>query len=164
MSKNKRPQITTEDVAPEIDADIDIASTIAKEDIERPDLAAVTDSSITDPVTLKYIQDLAFMEEEVTFVVAKTKDKNEPNPILAGNNGNTKPISLGVVVKMARKFLDSIINTVTETSTQEYMDDAGLKQTRILTHSTPSLSIQIIDDPSMLKGREWFAARQYGRL
>jgi hypothetical protein len=157
-----RPKITTQDVAPTINHDIDLSSNIATDDIERPDLAIATETSMTDPVTRKYVRDLAFMEEIVEFVVAKTHDKNEPNPIIAGVNGIPKVIERGVRYKLPRKFLNALINTVTDTNTHEYLDQDGLKQTRIETITSPSLQIQLISDPSGQSGMQWFAQAQHG--
>lgn len=154
----QRPKITTENVAPTIEGTIDISSNIAMEDIDRPDIHVMSDG---DPNS-KYIRDLAFMEEQVTFIVAKTKDKNDPDPIISGCNGQNLIVELGKPVKAARKFLNSLINTVMDISTSEYIDEQGLKQTRISTLHSPSLQIQLMDDPSGQKGFDWFARAQHG--
>lgn len=158
-----RPKITTSDVAPTFQATVDAHASIATEDIDRPEIAVVTGSSMNDPVTKDYLRDLAFMEDIIEFIVAKTKDKNDPNPIIAGNSGQMRVIELGKRHRMARKFLDSLINTVVDISTSEYTDDQGLRQTKITQIFTPSLQIQIINDPSPY-GMEWFARAQHGAL
>ena len=90
-----RPQITTKDVAPTIVNDVDLASTIAKEDIDRPDLAIATETSMQDPVTLKYINDLKFMEEEVEFMLLETENNAAADPIVVGVNGVNKVVKRG---------------------------------------------------------------------
>ncbi len=157
-----RPQITTKDVAPTIVNDVDLASTIAKEDIDRPDLAIATDTSMSDPVTLKYVNDLKFMEDEVEFMLQKTSDKTAPNPIVAGVNGQNRTIYRGERYKLARKFLNAMISTLTDVSTYEYVDSNGLSQTRVETVTTPALQIQLLNDPAGEVGFNWFARAQHG--
>lgn len=152
-----RPKITTEDVAPTINQSIDMSSSIATEDIDHPNVDIVTD---IDP-NGQYIRDLDFMEEVVTFIVGKG-GKFDPNPIIAGCNGQNLVIERGKPVKAKRKFLNTLINTVFSLDTQEYLDDNGLKQTKVETTHTPSLSIQLLVDPSGQKGMEWFANVQHG--
>lgn len=165
MNSNQRPnrpQITTKDVAPTITNQVDLASTIALEDIDRPDLIIATQTSMNDPVTAKYAHDLAFMEQEVTFTVMKTPDKSAPNPIIVGVNGPTKTIWRGEHYTMARKFLNAMISTFTDVDTHEYIDHQGLSQTRVETVTTPSLQIQILNDPAGAEGMAWFAKAQHG--
>lgn len=157
-----RPQITTKDVAPTITNQVDLASTIALEDIDRPDLAIATDTSMNDPVTAKYAHDLAFMEQEIEFLVSETQDKTAPNPIVVGVNGINKVIYRKQRYKMARKFLNAMISTFTDVDTKEYVDANGLSQTRVETVTTPALNIQLLNDPAGALGFEWFAKAQHG--
>lgn len=166
MSQNhrpgSRPQITTKDVAPTIVNHVDLASTIALEDIERPDLAIATDTSMDDPVTAKYAKDLAFMEQEVDFILHPTQDKTAPNPIVVGVNGVNRVVYRNQRYKMARKFLNAMIATLTDVNTHEYIDANGLSQTRVETVTTPALQIQVLNDPAGPVGFEWFARAQHG--
>jgi len=157
-----RPQITTKDVAPTIVNDVDLSSKIAAEDIDRPDLAIATDTNMNDPVTAKYVADLAFMEQEVEFMVQKTPDKTAADPLVVGVNGVTRVVKRGDRYKMARKFLNAMISTHTEVGTHEYIDSNGLSQTRVETITTPSLQIQILNDPAGAEGFNWFARAQHG--
>lgn len=158
---SNRPKITTSDVAPQISHDIDLSSNIATEDIERPDLAIATDTSMDDPNTNKYVRDLAFMEDIVEFVVGKTKDKNEPDPIIAGVNGISRVIKRDAVQRLPRKFLNALISTTTDVDTVEFVDEKGLQQTRIQTVTTPALQIQLLSDPRGRDGIEWFRKAYY---
>lgn len=166
MSQNQRPgsrpQITTKDVAPTIVNKVDLASDIALGDIDRPDLAIATDTSMDDPVTKKYAQDLAFMEQEVEFMILPTTDKSAPNPLILGVNGVNRVAYRGQIYKMARKFLNTAINTFTDVNTEEYTDGKGLSQTRVGTITTPALQIQVLNDPAGQVGMEWFAKAQHG--
>lgn len=166
MSQNQRPgsrpQITTKDVAPTITNNVDLSSKIKLDDIERPDLAIVTDDSLNNPVIAKYMQDLAFMEQEVTFIIAKTHDKSAPDPLILGVNGPSRTVYRGVKYTMPRKFLNSAINTFTDVNTHEYLDKDGLSQTRVETITNPSLQIQILNDPAGAVGFDWFARAQHG--
>ena len=157
-----RPQITTKDVAPTIINDVDLASTIAKDDIDRPDLSIATETSMQDPVTLKYIKDLMFMEDEVEFMLLETDNSSAADPIVAGVNGVNKIVKRGVQYKMARKFLNSMISTLTSVDTHEYKDEKGLSQTRVQTRTTPALQIQLLNDPAGADGFAWFARAQHG--
>lgn len=166
MSQNhrpgSRPQITTKDVAPTIVNDVDLASTIALGDIDRPDLAIATETSMDDPVTAKYAKDLAFMEQEVEFMLLPTQDKTAPNPIVVGVNGINRAVYRNQRYKLARKFLNAMISTLTDVNTHEYKDEKGLSQTRVETITTPSLQIQVLNDPAGQVGMEWFARAQHG--
>jgi len=165
MSHNNgnRPKITTADVAPTINNTVETADArVRNEDLDRPDLAIATQTSMNDPVTRKYVDDLAFMEQEVEFVIAKTHDKNDPNPIIAGVNGVSKVIQRGLRYKLPRKFLNVLLNSFTDVSTHEYIDKDGLSQTRIETITNPSLQVQVLHDPAGAEGMAWFARTQHG--
>lgn len=168
MSQNQgqrpgsRPQITTKDVAPTITHNVDLSSKIDLDNIERPDLAIATDTSMSDPVTLKYAQDLAFMEQEVEFTVMKTADKTAADPLVVGVNGVNKIVKRGERYKMPRKFINAMISTFTDVGTHEYVDKDGLSQTRVETITTPALQIQILNDPAGADGFNWFARAQHG--
>lgn len=154
----QRSMIDTSDVAPTLQRSMDMPSTTATEDLDRDQIHVATDMDPND----KYIRDLAFMEEKVTFIVAKTRDKNEPNPIIAGCNGQSVVVERGKPIKEARKFLNSLINTTMDIDTYEYTDNDGLKQTRIETLHSPALQIQLIADPSGERGMSWFTRSQHG--
>lgn len=158
---SRLPKIITNDVAGDIHHNIDASSTIATEDIERPDLAIATDTSMNDPTTVQYVRDLAFMEDIVEFVVGKTKDKNEPDPIICGVNGISRVIKRDVVQRLQRKFLNALISTTTDVDTVEFVDEKGLQQTRIQTVTTPALQIQLLSDPRGRDGIEWFRKAYY---
>lgn len=166
MSQNQRPgsrpQITTKDVAPTITNNVDLSSKIKLDDIERPDLAIVTDDALNNPVMAKYMQDLAFMEQEVEFTVMKTADKTAADPLVVGVNGVNKIVKRGERYKMPRKFINAMISTFTDVGTHEYIDKDGLSQTRVETITTPALQIQILNDPAGADGFNWFAQAQHG--
>jgi|JI10StandDraft_1071094.scaffolds.fasta_scaffold99871_4 hypothetical protein len=156
----QKPKITTADVADVKESIIDPSNPII-EQIERPDLL-VSSENTSD----KYFEDLAFMEQKVSFTVSASHDKNEPNPILAGVNGETHCIYRGVKHVLPRKFLNALINTVTDVETFETLDSSGLRQTQFKTTSKPSLSIQYLpdgmQDPAGDKGYKWFAKLYHG--
>lgn len=165
MSSNQRPnrpQITTKDVAPTFVNHVDLASDIKLAEIDRPDLIIATETSMNDPVTAKYAHDLAFMEQPVEFIVLKTADKAAPNPIVVGVNGPSMTVWRGQRYTAARKFLNAMISTFTDVDTHEYVDEKGLSQTRVETVTSPSLQIQVLNDPAGAEGMEWFARAQHG--
>jgi hypothetical protein len=141
---------------------VDLASDIKLAEIDRPDLIIATDTNMNDPVTAKYAHDLAFMEQEVEFMVLKTADKTAPNPLVVGVNGPFMTIWRGKRYTAARKFLNAMISTFTDVDTHEYIDEKGLSQTRVETVTSPSLQIQVLNDPAGVEGMEWFARAQHG--
>ena len=155
-----KPKITTEDVNFSTEHIIDVsAPTIAE--IDRPDLTVASENTSSN-----YYEDLDFMEQVVSFAVARTSDKNEPNPIQSGVNGEHKLIYRGVTYKLPRKFLNALINSTSSIDTEEFLDHNGLRQTRVITTTTPSLTIQYLPDgmpdPAGAKGVKWFANAYHG--
>jgi len=146
-------KITSEDISKELDAmDIDMPSSVATADLERPDL-------VTAPRTVSkaHLKELAFMEEKVTFIVGETADRNAENPVPVGVNGVMRFFTRGVEYTEARKFVNCLIKKQDTVDTKNYLDSDQVQQTKIL--KTPSLKypLSIVSDPSKDLGRKWFA-------
>lgn len=164
MGNRKRPSIRSEDVSEGThEHKVDLASTIATDDIERPDLAVVTGEDLKSPNVAKYAEDLAFMEEEVTFIIGAGND-NDPIVIPVGVNGDLKYLNRGVEHTLPRKFLNELLSSAhSSVNTENYDDSEGAKQTRITKRTQHSYSVSMVKEPSAEKGWAWFRAKQaYG--
>jgi len=155
-TKAGRAAIETKDVEPPKASTVMMESDVATEDIERPDLAIVTEESLQSPVVKEYIKDLKFMEDIITFSIGQTTDKNAENPVPCGVNGVVHRIYRGEEVKLARKFLDSLIKREDAVATVNYKDKDNVDQTKI--EKTPAMKypLSIIHDPAGEVGRRWF--------
>lgn len=136
--------------------EIDMASSIATEDIERPDLITVTDDTLQSPHVQEYIKDLQFMEDPITFLIGDTTDPNAERVVSCGVNGERKDFVRGQEYKAARKFIDSLIKKNTNVKTQQYKDMDGVDQTKFVTNGALVYPISIIHDPAGETGRRWF--------
>lgn len=149
--KHQRPMINTSDVRGTESHFIDAHSSIPTDEIE---IAVVTNEDINSDSIAKYARDLRFMEEPVTFILANTNNKNDPNPILVGVNGEERVIWRSQVYTLARKFLNTLFETVHEMSTQQYQDQNGVTQTRFVRTVSPAYSVSVMQDTP--DGRKWF--------
>lgn len=151
----KLPSHTTGDFKGPEQFDIDLSSTLAADEIERPDLAVVTGADLDSPHVKEYNRDLAFMEDILEIVVHKSEDKYAPDPITCGVNGVIKVIKRGERFKMARKFVDALIKTSFRTETVQYKDANGIDQTKIENIPVQNCSVQVFHDPAGELGRKW---------
>lgn len=152
MSK-KLPSHNSSDFEGPGNFQIDLSSTL--DEIERPDIAVVTDADLHSPHVLEYAKDLAFMEDMLTIQVAESTDPNEPNPVSCGVNGVTKLFTRGEVYKVARKFVDALVKTSFRTETIQFKDANGIDQTKIKQIPIHNVTVQIFDDPAGEVGRRW---------
>lgn len=146
---------TTSDFKGPDQFDIDLSSTLAADEIERPDLVVVTDTNLNTPHVAEYIRITAFMEDILTVRVAESEDPYAPDPVTAGNNGVIKIFKRGETYKVARKFIDSLIKTSFRTKTVQYKDANGLDQTRIVQIPVHNVIVDVIEDPAGAYGRQW---------
>lgn len=157
-----RPMINTNDVAEQVNTEIDLHSSIPESQVYDTladiNFAAVTDESILSENVKKYARDLAFMEEKVTFVIQP--GSKEDSPVLTlGVNGQNVHVTRGQPIRAARKFLNTLFTYTHEMETQQYADPAtGLTQTRVLKKQQPAYPVSLLEDTP--EGRNWFAAYQ----
>lgn len=149
--KHQRPMINTSDVRGTESHIIDAHSSIPTDEIE---IAVVTNEDINSDSIAKYARDLHFMEQEVTFILANTNNKNDPNPIMVGVNGEERVIWRSQSYTLARKFLNTLFETVHEMGTQQYQDNNGVTQTRFVRTVSPAYSVTVMQDTP--EGRKWF--------
>ena len=151
----KLPSHSTSDFEGPEQFDIDLSSTLKADEIERPDLAVVTDANLETPHVKEYNFITAFMEDILTVRVAESEDPYAPDPVSSGNNGVIKLFKRGETYKVARKFIDSLIKTSFRTRTVQYKDANGLDQTRIEQIPVHNVIVDIIEDPAGSYGRQW---------
>jgi len=151
----KLPSHSTSDFKSPEQFDIDLSSTLKDDEIERPDLAVVTDADLDTPHVKEYNRITAFMEDILTIRVAESEDPYAPNPVTCGNQGVIKVFVRGEIYKVARKFVDSLIKTSFRTVTKQYKDIDGLDQTKIEQIPVHNVIVDVIDDPAGDYGRKW---------
>jgi len=158
--KAARASIQTSDVETPAATTVMMESDVATENIERPDLAIVTDESLQSPYVQEYIKDLKFMEDIITFSIGESTDKNAENPVPAGVNGAVRFFTRGVEYKVPRKFVDSLIKREDSIKTVNYKDADGVDQTKIEKVPAMKYPLSIIHDPAGDLGRRWFQHQQ----
>ena len=150
----KLPQHNSTDFKGPDNYEIDLSSTL--DEIERPDLAVVTNADLNSPHVTEYNRDLAFMEDILEILVHKSEDKHAPDPVTCGVNGVIKVIKRGERFKMARKFVDALIKTSFRTETVQYKDENGIDQTKIEHIPVQNCAVQIVNDPAPVDvARRW---------
>lgn len=131
---------------------------------ETPDLIVVTDDGIGTPWIKQYADELKFNEEVVEFHIALSEDPQASQVIEGGCNGEMFRVERGMVTKLKRKLLASLIGRTHDISTKEYTDDEGLKGTKIVKKPITPYSVSITNDPSGTHagsvGRRWFSYMQ----
>lgn len=159
--KMQRPMINTNDVAETQNTNIDLSSTKTTEQVyktlEDINLAIVTDESLQNPGLNKYAKDLAFMEQQVVFTVARGA-KEDPPVIVLGVNGQTVAVERGKPIRCARKFLNTLFTSIHEMATQQFTDENGLTQTKAVKTQAPAYAISLMEDTP--EGRDWVAQQQ----
>jgi hypothetical protein len=153
--------INTNDVAEPKNTNIDLHSSIPEQQVyatlQDLNFATVTDESLKDANIKKYARDLAFMEQKVTFVV-QPGSKDESPVLTLGVNGQNVHVTRGQPVRAARKFLNTLFTFTHEMSTEQYVDENGLTQTKVKRKQQPAYPVSLLEDTQ--EGRNWFAANQ----
>ncbi len=146
MSKIKA-QVETKDLGLPKSEPIDLSG-----GVDSVDLAMVTDADIDTPWLKELSDDLAFNEQIVTFSIGRDSNPNAENPVPCGCNGKVYHLRRGERHRLPRKFVDSLIRTTFRVETEEYVDDKGLKQTRVHRIPCEAYPISIHDDPANADG------------
>ena len=147
----RKKVITTEDVKPDQPSDI----------ILRDGTLATSNTIIqsgVDALHGEYLDDLAFMEEEMTVMVQETSDENAENPVTIGCNGTFKQFFRGQPIVAKRKFVDGLIVKSGRVSTPEYINGAGERARSIRQQSAHRFPFMVIKDNSP-KGAAWLSQR-----
>jgi len=158
----RRSMINTDSVAEQKTTEIDLNSNIPESQVydtlQELNFAAVTNETMQSQNVQKYAKDLAFMEQQVTFVV-QPGSKEDAHTLKLGVNGQNVDVVRGQPIRAARKFLNTLFSFTHEVETQQYIDPAtGLTQTRLLKKQQPAYPVSLLDDTQ--EGRNWFASNQ----
>ena len=127
-----------------------------------PDRANATESQkvvpVTDPLNKDYLDELAFMEDDVVVMVHESSDSNSENPITVGCNGVFRQFFRGVPMITKRKFVECLIVKQGRVTTPEYFNNAGERARSIKQTSAHKYPFSIIEDKNP-KGTEWLRRR-----
>lgn len=115
-----------------------------------------------DPrMTKEYLDELAFMSEEVDVRVAQTTDRNERPVVTVGVNGKMCNFPRGVLVRCPRYFVDALIVKGETISTPEVdvPGPNGPERARVINKNIAlRYPFSIERDPNK-KGHEWLRRR-----
>ena len=156
IPNQKRASIQTSDVELRSESTIELGGADHVADLDRPDLAVVTDESLASPAVSEYVKDLKFMEDILTVVVSETTDPNAENPVPCSVNGDKRLLTRGQEYRIARKFVDSLIKVEDRVTTRNYKDEQGVDQTQITKKPALKYPLSVIHDPAGEVGRRWF--------
>ena len=113
---------------------------------------------VDKPLHKAYLDDLAFMEEEITIMLNETTDENAENPVIVGNNGIFKQFFRGVPTRAKRKFVDGLIVKSSRVSTPEVQNGGGERTFAIRQHPAQKFPFTLMEDRNP-KGIEWLRRR-----
>ena len=157
----KRSQIQSTDLELPETQEIDLA---LSKPVDHDQIYAVTNESMHDErlqALLKEEKEMRdFMEEKVTFMIAQSDDEHAIDPVPCGVNGVHKYFKRGVEYREPRKFIDSLIKVAFRVKTINYEDKNGVYQTKLEKAPVLAYPIQILNDPSGIKGQRWFQHQQ----
>lgn len=143
-----RREINTADIAKEVTEEVDFTSGADGKRV-------MTD---IDHINKAYIDELAFMEEEMVVMVHESADPNSEDPITVGCNGVFRQFFRGRPTRAKRKFIDCLIVKQGRVTTPEYVNGAGERARSIRQTSAHKYPFSVIEDRSH-KGAEWLRGR-----
>lgn len=102
------------------------------------------------------MEELAFMEQVVTIVVADTDDEAQQPVPVAINDGIRQAFIRGIPLEVKRKFVE-ILGRCKKTgyTNVRYINEQGDESYKAVPHTTLMYPFQILQDPAGLKGMEW---------
>jgi hypothetical protein len=126
-------------------------------------LAIVTEDTMKTKHVAEYAQELAFMEEKVTFSVSKSELPNAVDPVECSVNGEKRRFYRGVTYQDCRKFINALINVTYDVNTVNNVDPkTGLQATQIKRDPFQSISVNVTSDPAGQRGMNWLAYKMNG--
>lgn len=114
--------------------------------------------AIDKPLNNDYLNELAFMEEEIEIVVNESADQNAENPVTVGNNGQFKQFFRGIPTIAKRKFVDCLIVKSSRVETPKIRNGAGEDAFAIRQYSAHKYPFMVVRDKNP-KGVEWLRRR-----
>ena len=148
MNKQKS-MINTSDVATPESRQIDLDKEL---DGGGKEILLVNDDAGTE----EYAWWLNFMNDDVTFIINQTTNKEDEKVITCALNGAVRYFERGVKYTVKRGFLIAIIRTQSTPTVTPHVDSDGLSQTKIVEVWSSKYPISIINDPSGKVGMSWF--------
>jgi len=138
---------------------------VSNTDLPKRTLEALTDDPSADRSEIliadasaagDYAAELAFMEEKVTILLHRGREKNAPTAEMVGVNGVIKWLPVDTPIKIERKFVENLARAqpinVNTRSGESSGDDLTFNH---VDRSLSSLvSFSVLDDPNP-RGREW---------
>ena len=116
------------------------------------------DAISPDALNKNFLDEIAFMEEEMEIMVNESSDENAENPVMVGCNGAFRQFWRGQVVTAKRKFVDCLIVKSGRVTTPEYINQAGERARSIKQQSAHKYPFMVISDRNP-KGAEWIRRR-----
>lgn len=113
---------------------------------------------IDKPLNKDYLDELAFMNEQIIINVHESTDLNAENPVPVGNCGQFRFFERGKNILTQRKFADCLFAKGSSVSTPEIFK-GGEKTYAIRQHAAAKYPFTIIEDKNP-KGVEWYRRRQ----
>lgn len=137
--------------------------------VGQPDAVILTDGTLDtggakiEPVEPRglnddYMDELAFMEEDIVINIQESPDENADNPVMVGVNGVFKAIYRGQDTIIKRKFVDALIVKMTRISTPEFINAAGERARKIDQRQALRYPFTLVEDKNP-KGIEWMRRR-----
>lgn len=114
--------------------------------------------AIDKALNTDYMDELAFMEEDIEVMVMETSDENAENPVVVGCNGQFKQFFRGHVTTARRKFVDCLIVKSGRVTTPEVQNPAGERTNVIRQASAHKYPFTVVKDRNP-KGVEWLRRR-----
>lgn len=112
----------------------------------------------TNALNKNWMDDIAFMEEEMEIIVMETSDENAENPVTVGNQGIFKQFYRGQPTVAKRKFVDCLIVKTGRVTTPKIKNNAGEDAFAIRQQSAHKYPFSVLQDRNP-KGAEWLRRR-----
>lgn len=104
---------------------------------------------VEGPANKAFLDELAFLEEEITIKVMDTTDKTAIPIPEVGVNGRRQFFIRNRVQTVKRKFVEALSRAkITSYTQEEYLDDAGNRSIRNVPHTTLAFPFQVVEDKS----------------
>lgn len=154
----KRTLIETDEIG-----SMDDKSILLQPGVGADEMAVVTEASMQSKEVQEYTQELAFMEEMVTFSVGDSGRENESDYVECAVNGEYRRYKKNISYTDKRKFLNALFNVCWTTDTKIKKGDDNLDQTHVIRKPYSAYNISIQKDPSPLATR-WLEYKKHGDM
>lgn len=119
--------------------------------LDPPQIEAVKEAA----AKREFLDELAFMDEDVKVLVHPTADKNPEPIILLAVHGRSQNFIRGQEIVVKRKYVEALARAkLTVYEQQNYMDDQGVRAIRNLPRTALRYPFSVIHDTNP-RGRAW---------